>query len=170
MAYLPPTYDDKSFIDEVLEADRRDNNTNNLLNSLDKENAELEKIDCAAVMEAPPDVESGEYFILPTFRERKKLLVYEHSKGHYSSVALLNTLKRKCTYWSSLKSDSIQLVRASTLPGDSGDVDLTGLFVTFKCGNEYLLVRIHITIAAETIDVICTFGPMRKLRSDHDMH
>lgn len=45
MAYLSPTYDDKSFIDEVLEADRRENNTNDLLNSLDKENAELEKID-----------------------------------------------------------------------------------------------------------------------------
>lgn len=70
----------------------------------------------------------------------------------------------------------------ATLPGDSWGIDLTGPFITSTKGNEYLLVMIDIaskfyilraipdksaaTIALQVLDVISTYGPMRKLQSD----
>lgn len=71
----------------------------------------------------------------------------------------------------------------ATLPGDSWGIDLAGPFTTSIRGNNYLLVMIDIaskfyilraipdksalSVATEILDVICTFGPMRKLQSDH---
>lgn len=71
----------------------------------------------------------------------------------------------------------------ATLPGDSWGIDLAGPFTTSLRGNNYLLVMIDIaskfyilraipdksalSVATEILDVICTFGPMRKLQSDH---
>lgn len=71
----------------------------------------------------------------------------------------------------------------ATLPGDSWGVDLTGPFITSKRGNNYLLVMIDIatkyyvlkaipdkstaTVCEEILNVICTFGPFRKIQSDH---
>ncbi|KAG2210684.1 hypothetical protein INT45_002557, partial [Circinella minor] len=71
----------------------------------------------------------------------------------------------------------------ATLPGDSWGIDLAGPFTTSVRGNHYLLVMIDIatkfyilraipdksaiSVASEILDVICTFGPMRKLQSDH---
>ena len=70
----------------------------------------------------------------------------------------------------------------ATLPGDSWGIDLAGPFTTSSRGNEYLLVMIDIaskfyvlraipdksaaTIALQVLDVISTWGPMRKLQSD----
>lgn len=70
----------------------------------------------------------------------------------------------------------------ATLPGDSWGIDLAGPFTTSTKGNEYLLVMIDIaskfyvlraipdksaaTIAIQVLDVISTYGPMRKLQSD----
>jgi hypothetical protein len=71
----------------------------------------------------------------------------------------------------------------STLPGDSWGIDLTGPFTQSKQGNQYLLVMIDIaskyyvlraipdksatTVCNELLNIICTFGPFRKLQSDH---
>ena len=70
----------------------------------------------------------------------------------------------------------------ATLPGDSWGIDLAGSFTTSTKGNKYLFVMIDIatkyhvlraipdktavTVALEVLNVICTFGPMRKLQSD----
>ena len=69
------------------------------------------------------------------------------------------------------------------MPGDSWGVDLTGPFTMSTRGNEYLLVMIDIaskfyvlrpipdksaaTVALHILDVISTYGPMRKLQSDN---
>ena len=119
----------------------------------------------AASMEKLPELTSGEYFTPPTTAERNKLLEHEHSKGHFGVEAMLNALKRQGIYWSDLKKDANELVKAcpqcqrhnitqkgynplrpvlATLPGDSWGVDLTGPFVTSKRGNQYLLVMIDI--------------------------
>ncbi|KAG2203804.1 hypothetical protein INT47_012737 [Mucor saturninus] len=71
---------------------------------------------------------------------------------------------------------------SATLPGDSWDIDLAGPFTMSTKGNEYLLVMIDIaskfyvlraipdksmaTVALQVLDIIGTWGPMRKLQSD----
>ncbi|KAG2191768.1 hypothetical protein INT47_010343, partial [Mucor saturninus] len=70
----------------------------------------------------------------------------------------------------------------ATLPGDSWGIDLAGPFTMSTKGNEYLLVMIDIaskfyvlraipdksmaTVALQVLDIIGTWGPMRKLQSD----
>jgi transposase InsO family protein len=159
---------------------------------------------CAVIRDTLPDIMSGEYFTPPTQEERNKLLLREHSKGHFGAEAILHALKRQGIYWLDLKKDAIELIKScipcqrhniirkgynplrpvlATLPGDSWGIDLTGPFVTSRKGNHYLLVMIDIaskfyvlraipdktavTVAMEILNVICTFGPMRKLQSDH---
>jgi len=71
----------------------------------------------------------------------------------------------------------------ATLPGDSWGIDLAGPFIPSERGNQYLLVMIDIAtkyyvlkaipdksaaaVCNEILNVITTFGPFRKLQSDH---
>ena len=161
-------------------------------------------INPAVNKESFPAFDNNEYFIPATKKERHELLLHEHSKGHFGAEALMNALKRQGIYWTKLKEDAIELIKAciqcqrhnitqkgynplrpvlATLPGDSWGIDLASPFTTSTRGNEYLLVMIDIaskfhflraipdksaaTVAIEILNVICTFGPMRKLQSDH---
>ncbi|KAG2210687.1 hypothetical protein INT45_003171, partial [Circinella minor] len=157
----------------------------------------------AAIMEPLPSETSGEYFTPPTQQERDELLKLEHVKGHFGVEAVVHALKRKGIFWSSLKKDANELIKAcvpcqrhniarkgynplrpvlAALPGDSWGIDLAGPFVTSRRGNHYLLVMIDIAtkyyvlraipdktaavVASVVLEVICTFGPFRKLQSD----